>query len=72
MKFSKERAIRVIKRLSVEPTKAVTAIVPRVIVKADINEAAESQVGHWIRERRKNRVAEAVFSNSKILSWKSS
>ena len=72
MKFSKERAIRVIKRLSIEPTKAAPAIDPRVIVKADINEANESLVGHWIRERRKNRLAEAVFSNRKILGWKSS
>ena len=72
MKFSKERAIRVIKRLSIEPTMKSPAIVPQGIVKADINEATESLVGNWIRERRKNRLAEAVFSNRKILGWKSS
>lgn len=72
MKFSKERAIRVIKRLSIEPTTKAPASVPRVIVNRDINEATESQVGNWIRERRRNRLAEAVFSNRKILGWKSS
>ncbi len=72
MKFSKERAIRVIKRLSIEPTTKAPAILPRVIVKADNNQATESLVGLWVRERRKNRFAEARFSNRKILSWKSS
>ena len=72
MKFSKERAIRVIKRLSIEPTTKAPAILPRMIVKGGNNEATESVVGNWIRERRKNRLAEAVFSNRKILGWKSS
>ncbi len=70
MKFSKKRAIRVIKRLSSEPTKKAPAIVPRVIVKVDSNKTTAGLVGNWILERQRNRRAEAVFSNNTVLAWK--
>lgn len=71
MKFSKQRPIRVIKRLNIEPT-TKAPIVPRVVVEGDSNKTTAGLVGNWILERQKNRLAEAVFSNSKILGWKSS
>jgi hypothetical protein len=72
MKFSKQRAIRVIKRLSIEPTKKSLAVVPRVSVKVDSNETTAGLVGNWILERQKNRRAEAVLSNKKVLGWTTS
>jgi hypothetical protein len=66
MKNIKGRAIRVIKRLSIEPE-----TVAPVIVKSGNNNAAASRVANWILERQETRVAEIVFSSSKILSWKS-
>ena len=70
MKLSKERAIRVIKRLRIEPAQKVRTLVKPVIVKDSGSTA--SVVSNWILERQKNRLAEAVISNSKILGWKSS
>lgn len=66
----KGRAIRVIKRLSIEPAEKARAVVKPVIVKSD--DSTESAVGNWILERRENRVTEVVFSNSTILGWKNS
>lgn len=60
-----ERAIRVIKRLSIKPTEKAP-----VLVKTGGSTA--SIVDSWVLERREKRLAEVVFSTNKILGWKSS
>jgi hypothetical protein len=71
MKNIKGRAIRVIKRLSIEPVEKARTQVKPVIDVEDSGSSARV-VGNWIMESRENRVAEVVFSDSKILAWKSS